>query len=410
MAARSRYRSRYRSRRGRGGGFSASSVVAVVAVLALAGAVTWYVVNENDDGPDDLGAAQGCPTEPGKVAIAYGARANSPAPFLPDEIVDLLKATADAEKEIVVYRVDGDPTEAFRNRFSSLTRPKKPRELEVEDYVGRVEQLLTGIRPVEPEAAPLAAVTLAARDTRPGDTVILIDSGLQTVAPLDFRTPGWLLAEPDDVVTSLAEARAIPDLVGRRVILLGIGDTIEPQQDLDGPRRDNLIDIWEAIVAASGATCVEVLPYPPRDETPIPGVVPVSEVPIPQPEPPAMVSCGDDLVLYNGEAVGFEPDQAIFRDREGAARFLQPYVELIRNEERRVHLIGTTARWGSEQGQRDLALRRAEAVKALLVEMGVPADWITTEGAGSYSDYYQPDGGPERPGRWLGHDSSDLHR
>ena len=46
------------------------------------------------------------------------------------------------------------------------------------------------------------------------------------------------------------------------------------------------------------------------------------------------------------------------------------------------------------QSQVDLSTQRAEAVKALLVEAGAPADRITTSGVGSQFPGYVNDVGP----------------
>ena len=76
--------------------------------------------------------------------------------------------------------------------------------------------------------------------------------------------------------------------------------------------------------------------------------------------------------------------------------FLRPYAEQVIAENRQgfnrhVTLQGTTARSGTREYQVELAKRRAEVVKRLLVDLGVPGDLISTEGLGSYNDYYEPD-------------------
>lgn len=50
---------------------------------------------------------------------------------------------------------------------------------------------------------------------------------------------------------------------------------------------------------------------------------------------------------------------------------------------RRVRVIGHTDRLGSESGNRALSLRRAETVRRLLIEQGLPAQRVSAEGRGA---------------------------
>jgi outer membrane protein OmpA-like peptidoglycan-associated protein len=105
--------------------------------------------------------------------------------------------------------------------------------------------------------------------------------------------------------------------------------------------------------------------------------------PVTLPTVPPFQPCGE-TVLHDGDTVGFLPDQAVFRDPAAARSTLQDLATLIIDGRQLVELVGTTATWGpSEQGRVDLSRRRAEAVKSVLVELGVPADRITTVGAGT---------------------------
>jgi outer membrane protein OmpA-like peptidoglycan-associated protein len=360
-------------------------------VLALGGAVAaWYLRRDHPL----------CAGETGRVDIALGARANSPSPVVPDavhpELHTLLTRAANAEQPIVVYRIDGKPTEAIRKVLTGAPKASLPRRDAVATFVSTMESALAQVRPVHSEAAPLQALELAARDSPRGGTIVLVDSGLQTVAPLDFRAPGMLDAKPDDVVAELRAVKAIPDLAGHRVILLGLGDTVSPQDQLDSQSRDNVIAIWSAMVTAGGVdrSCLEVLRDPPRDATAVTPAQHVTPVPVRTVEPPR--PC-EPIRLYNGGPVGFVEEGADLRNPAAATGFLKPYAEQITDRNMRVKLIGTTARWGPADGQRALGKQRAEAVKELLIKLGIPRDWIRTDGVGSYSDYYLDDNGPEGP-------------
>jgi OmpA-OmpF porin, OOP family len=111
--------------------------------------------------------------------------------------------------------------------------------------------------------------------------------------------------------------------------------------------------------------------------------------------PPPTITPGQTTALPDDNSVGFQPDTAEFRDRNAARAVLTPFAQfLIESPSRRIALTGTSARAGTEAGQVDLSTRRAEAVKALLVELGAPADRISTRGVGSRFPGYVNDVGP----------------
>jgi OOP family OmpA-OmpF porin len=108
--------------------------------------------------------------------------------------------------------------------------------------------------------------------------------------------------------------------------------------------------------------------------------VPVT--PVSLPTVPPFQACGE-TVLHE-DTVGFLPDQAVFRDPATARRTIQDLATVVMNGRQAITLIGTTATAGtSEASRKQLAQRRAEAVKSVLVELGIAPDRITTIGAGT---------------------------
>ena len=114
------------------------------------------------------------------------------------------------------------------------------------------------VRAAQPDADLLKALDVASRAAGQGGTVVLVDSGLQTKAPLDFTSPGLLDADTGYLVDYLRRGGFLPDLRGRVVILAGIGVPAAPQAALDLPRQRHLVHIWTAIATAAGAMSVSV--------------------------------------------------------------------------------------------------------------------------------------------------------
>lgn len=327
-----------------------------------------------------------CLVQKASTALAIGARSNSPAPQLPDNVDNLLQGAADAEQQITIIRLDGDPRQVFGERFTPKTRNSAGRKDELGQFVTEINRVLAGskvkdadISSQAPEADVLRALTLAAQSTSPGGNVILVDSGLQTTAPLDFRQ-GLLQTEPDTVVDYLKRMQELPDLSGRHVLLAGLGETAPPQAKLDNRLHSKVVAIWQKITAAAGASCVSTPPLPYRDA--LPGLPPVSQVtlpPVPQPPAPCTTrSYGEP------DNVGFLSDSATFRTPDAARATLERLADVMRTGDQTVTLTGATSSEGDESHNQALSEARAGAVKQVLIGFGIAADRITANGVGEH--------------------------
>jgi OOP family OmpA-OmpF porin len=321
-----------------------------------------------------------CPTVPGgPVTLAVGARANSPAPLLPPAIVDLMREAAKQNHAVSVIRVDGAPTVAFQGTFKSDAANDVARSNELEAFITQTTTYISSLKPKTAEADVLAALSEAARITPTGGTVVLIDSGLQTTGQLRFQDPGAFGADPAEFVDYLRKRSLLPQLENRAVVLIGLGNTAEPQAALDGSQRSRVTAIWQTVAQEAGASCVQVIDTA-ASRTSVQTDVPVT--PVSLPTVPPFQACGE-TVLHE-DTVGFLPDQAVFRDPATARRTIQDLATVVMNGRQAITLIGTTATAGtSEASRKQLAQRRAEAVKSVLVELGIAPDRITTIGAGT---------------------------
>ena len=206
-----------------------------------------------------------------------------------------------------------------------------------------------------PQADVLTALKLAAATTGPNGNIILVDSGLQTVAPLDYRQLGVLMA-PRATFTFLRQERLLPNLDGRHVLLSGIGYTAAPQPALSVVQRTNVVSQWEAIVTAAGA-CVTVDPiFDTASE--IPGLPPVGIVTLPAPS--VTRACGS-IALEDAGTVGFVVGTATFRDPFAAEATLSRLASTLQKGTEPIMLIGSTSSEGGGVVNDALSLERAEA-------------------------------------------------
>lgn len=137
-----------------------------------------------------------------------------------------------------------------------------------------------------------------------------------------------------------------------------------------GVSRDGMPSA-DSVGGAPGATSAASLC--PLDAPKRPDYAPMSQVPAPQVAPADVTLDTSTYFTVNGTALN-----------EGARRQLDALALRLRNNGNleRVQVIGHTDSTGSVELNRDLAERRAAAVKTYLVEKGVPARLIEARGRG----------------------------
>ncbi|GIF06861.1 hypothetical protein Asi03nite_43990 [Actinoplanes siamensis] len=314
------------------------------------------------------------PAAPG-LAIAVGARANSPTPALSPEIRKLVVSTTEGCGTITAVRVDGRPAVVDALTFRTGAKTEQNFQIDKRAFFDRVDGLPAKAKAAAPEANVLQALSLAADAAGRGGTVVLIDSGVQTTAPLDFRKNDLPSRRPAAVADALRRQKLLPDLSGRKVLLAGLGYTASPQEPLDDKNKAFLVDLWRQIVTSAGAAEV-ILDESPNTggaavTSPAVGVVrfPVAEI---------QLACDTLSVLPDDGAVGFVPDQAEFRDPAAARRTLGKLAGFLGgNPAARVLIKGYVAHYGAG----DLSQRRADRVERELSALGA-RNAITAKGMG----------------------------
>ena len=317
----------------------------------------------------------------GPVVVAAGGRSNMPAPGV-QPISRYLRSAANAGAEVTVVDTGGSPKPHTSVSFTATAANDVAAKEQVK---AAADQLRSGLETTVAEsegAAPLAALDVSARHIHSGSpmgTIVLVDSGLQTMGILDYTQRGMLRADPSDLVDGLRGSGQLPDLSGLRVFVVGLGDTAAPQEALDPASRTALVEQWTALLTAAGADCVGVDPLPLTGAEPaVAPTVPTVPVPDVAPLEPS------NTVVLTADSVAFVSDSAQLRDPEFARKKLASIAADLVDSGSGVRLTGTTATDGTEAGRLELSRLRAEAVKATLVELGVPAERITTRGVGTH--------------------------
>lgn len=367
---------------------------ALAAALALCclpalGGCSFFGASPDAQMPTQQPLSLGCLTngdEP--LSLIIGAHANEPAPQLPQQILTLVNDAAVGQQPVSVYRLDGAPSLAYSQPFKppSNNNPQIYNQ-DLRKYVSSVTSYVSGLTPKTAQSDPLTALSTAARQTPAGGTVVMVDSGLPTIGPLSYQNSNMFGADPDEVAGFLQTSGLLPQLTGESVVFAGLGQTLAPQPALPQNDQTQLAAMWQAIAVKGGAKCVYSLTAALATQ-PLSATVPVAVVT--PPAPISFPSCGT-TVLGDAGSVGFVVGTSTFRDPTAANATLQQLANDLLGHDQQVQLIGSTSSEGDPQQNITLSLQRAEAVKSVLVGMGVDASRITAVGDGSNGPNHIPD-------------------
>ncbi len=387
------------------------------------GTIEGYTVNDDSYYVDDAPVA---------MAIILGNHANAMA--VPEDAYDYIEEQLDH----VVYGgyvcaivSDATPTKVEIVDENFFKQDARNPEILQKHISGRKEQLIEALKDEDliadsPEVDLLAAIReaksalSASRANGIEDKrIIIIDTGISTSGDLNFVDMDFINTWPDidTIVKQLSSYEGVgvlPDLSGISVTLLG---TVDGLAETGGPQKAStadkiyLKDLWTSIIQACGAkevnceaaagwstpniytedetsrfSYVSVIAFnhkPIFDFSDLPAIG--SNDPDTQPtmpEPPIAVK-------LESECIGFKPDSAELLNEKNATNMLKPYAEdlktyLSRFQDEKIWIVGTTAttQKGGE-GSITLSLQRADAVKRLLLDLGISEDKLVTIGLGA---------------------------
>ena len=257
----------------------------------------------------------------------------------------------------------------------------------------------------------LKAVQLGARSLKSAVTesdsavitrkMVILDSCLSTTGALDFTQSSLDGISADDIIRQLRDIGELPDMSTiDEVTVYTCGDTAGKQPTLTESNRETLKDVWSSLFSACGVTAnmKDDLPLSAvYDTDALPGVSTVAveqdSVSISSEEETGEVLQTGVVISFDETSVSFRPGTAELADSDTAHKSLEYVTGFLTSHPNYELLIcGTTACWGGEAYCRDLSVRRAEAVRGLLIESGIAEDRLCVAGVGySFSDFYTHD-------------------
>ncbi|MEW1735849.1 OmpA family protein [Nocardia beijingensis] len=337
--------------------------------LALAFAAVMVVLYLTACGADPT------PTPP-PIVIVASATSAEPLPTIPTPI----------EAELASYaRQAKHPGDALVRIVSSVDGPVIDRDLtplrgkdvehgnakdrKIHENIAALNQDLAGLHAPAPGLDVAGPLDRASQ--YPGSRIVVLSSGLSTVAPVDLvalAANGWTF-DPAQVSDSVQRQERL-NLTGHHVTFAGlgvVGGSTQPR--LPAFARKQLEALWIQICEKAGADrCVVAESEP--ETAPPQATLPVPIVPV-----PAAYTDADGCTRYaqlDDQTLHFAADSAALPD--SADEVLRPLVESARRcRVRQVDVIGHIACTTLDgRDSSNLSGRRADAVASRLVTLGLP--------------------------------------
>jgi outer membrane protein OmpA-like peptidoglycan-associated protein len=316
-------------------------------------------------------------------------RANQPAISIGTKLQAIIDCAVKQRSTIAFFRADGNPAGPYQ--IVSLVndgRNQGTRHTEDDQNRALVGSILTGMKAQVDQANPLQALDLAADwlAEEPGSKqMVIIDSGLQTLAPLRFEDnlldPG---TSRSNVVSVVSAESSIPTLKGIDVIWLGLGQTDSPQTTLTSSARNKESDLWNAILSRGVPASLD-LKNQIQQQPSLTGLPKVSLVPIPPEVSASGPKCQPFVSTVTWHDATFIAETASLVNPPLARQRVASLARTLTSDDYgNIILQGTTANWGDFSGQESLAKMRAAVIRRLLLSLGVQPDSITSvQGLGS---------------------------
>lgn len=344
------------------------------------------------------------------LAMVVGAHANTYVlPFDSNMVVDRIYDACYTQGTVTLVNCDGEP-----GVYAQYIIPELPMKGLSEEkqktiamgYVNQIQSQLSQVVAVKPEVNTLKAIAKSAQAFAGGEEgtekiLMVLDSGLSTVEPLDFTTD-LLYVETTDIVNALKQLQIVPELNGVHVYWSFLGETAYPQEELSAKQKEKLKELWRAILEAGGAEEVvftnEFASATPYTDMPEVSLVEVEEEKI---EVNGNKEMGNPVVeiilepmetiVIDSSSVNFVGNSAVYVDTDVAVTTLAIVAEqLLSNPDNVVWVVGTTAT-GNESFTKELSEERAKAVKQTLIGLGVPEEQMQVAGLGCNDYWHLPD-------------------
>lgn len=274
---------------------------------------------------------------------------------------------------------DGSPTLLGPVRFEEKKNNEIQQQRQDAQYRADIIAAVQAAKAAVPETDLVTAITLAGRMVNSGTAgrknIVICHSGITTAPSLPMQELDLLNTDPVQLVDQMEEAAMIPQLSGVEVDFYGLGDTAGSQSTPAPQQVQWLEHFWQAFFDRAGAQLcfhTDVI----SGEANTAGGHTVTPLP---------VTGGLTFTAVTSEQVAFRPDSTAFVDESAARAALGIIAQQIKGTAVQYVIAGSTADVDGStlESSQELSLARAQAVRQILCEQGVPSQQLCCIGLGN---------------------------
>lgn len=335
-----------------------------------------------------VGLLAGCSVIPSKDGAADSAVATDTALIITqgdgmpsltnaEEFLNSVNVTPGGSAGLVV--ADGKPFALGPQRFDQVKNNDIQQARADKTARYQLVEAVQGAAATTPETDLVTAVSLAGRMLSAGTAstkvMVIRHSGVNTGASLPMQELDLLTTDPAQLLDQLDAAAMLPQLNGVAVEFYGLGDVAGSQGTLSAQQVQWLKNFWQGFFDRTGANVTFHTDIVSGDALNNGHTV-----------TPLAAAGAPTFVKVSAEQVAFQPDSTTFLDEAAARAALNGLAEQLKGTSAAHYIVaGSTAQVdnASREGAQALSLARAQAVRDVLVEAGVPADRFTCLGLGN---------------------------
>lgn len=290
-----------------------------------------------------------------------------------DKLVDSIKIVS-AVKHPEVIKLDATELK-LRKIGNNGSNAKRAAKIDAQAIITK----LNSLTPTESGANYLESILEAKNNVAKDSKIIVIGSGLSDDGILNFSKKNILTNDESrkDAVQEVKKEYGYTYLDGYTITFFGLGDTVAPQQPLSNKQKQIVRDIYRNAVTGMGGN-IDV-----DTKTLVGDAVQTSYL-----VGTTDTGCGDINLVFDDDNLKFVSDKAVFKDPSAAKDSLGSIKTLWDSYGDVIQLIQVDGYIAHYAGPDQLSQQRADLVKSSLVELGIPADKITSTGKG-FGPYQQ---------------------
>ncbi len=238
---------------------------------------------------------------------------------------------------------------------------------------------MNSLTPSESGANYLEAIFEAKNNVEEGSRIIVVGSGLSDDGELSFSKTNILTKEENrkSVIREIGKEYKYDYLDGYAITFFGLGDTVAPQEPLSNKQKQIVRDVYQGVVSSIGGDVDIDTRTLVGDAVKTDYIVGTTDT-----------GCGDIGLVFDDENLKFVSNQAVFKNPVAAKNSLASIKTLWDSYGDTIQLIQVDGYIAHYAGPDNLSQQRADLVKGVLLELGVPAATLNATGRG-FGPYQQ---------------------